>query len=157
MTEEKKKKPVGRPREHDRDEIATQMLEWVKDEESVSLNQFCCTREPPLSPSMVLLWSKECIEFRRAYEKTKAYIGFRREQRLNSGKLHVKAFDLNATVYDLFTKEDRREQAKYESDLKKEADKEVASINFKVNYAPGTESSVQVLPEAISDKGSSSS
>ncbi len=125
MNKDKPKHPGGRPREHDRDAIAQEMIEWAKDEESINLNGFCCSREPPLSPSMVLLWSKECPEFRRAYETTKAFIGHRREQRLNSGKLHVKAFDLNATVYDLFTKEDRRESAEFESELrKKEINKE---------------------------------
>lgn len=121
----KPKHAGGRPREHDRDAIAQQMIEWAKDEESINLNQFCCTLDPPIAPSTIILWTKECSEFRKSYEKTKAFLGYRREQRLNSGKLHVKAFDLNATVYDLFTKEDRRESAEFESELrKKEINKE---------------------------------
>ena len=33
-------------------------------------------------------------------------------------KLHVKAYDLNATTYDYFLKQERRAQAEFEHELK---------------------------------------
>ncbi len=111
---------AGAPRTHDRDAIAKELIEWAKKPDSINLNKFCCTREPPLSPSVVIRWTKECDKFRQSYETAKAFLGARREEWLNSETLHVKAYDLNAANYDLFLKEERKEQAAYESSLKKD-------------------------------------
>lgn len=117
----KKKKepnPVGRPREHDRDKIALDMIEWAKKPNSINLNAFSCNYEPTLTPSMILLWAKEDPEFRRAYDRVKSYVAARREEWLNSERLHVKAYDLNACAYDAYTKADREEKSEFESKLK---------------------------------------
>lgn len=97
----------GRPRIHDREDIARQLIEWARDENSMNLNKFCCTREPPLDPNQILTWSHEDKEFRRAYDIAKGFLAARREERLNNELLHVKAYDLNATVYDQFIKKDK--------------------------------------------------
>lgn len=104
----------GRPREHDRDQIARDLIEWAKLSTSINLNGFCCSREPPLNPRRLADWAKECDNFRGAYEVAKAFLGNRREELLNSELLHVKAYDLNARTYDYFLKE--------EEELKKEAE-----------------------------------
>lgn len=104
----------GRPREHDRDKIGLDLIEWAKLPTSINLNGFCCSREPPLNPRRLADWSKDCDNFRGAYETAKAFLGNRREELLNSELLHVKAYDLNARTYDYFLKE--------EDELKKEAD-----------------------------------
>lgn len=108
----------GRPREHDRDKIALEMLEWAKNENNINLNGFCCTREPPISPSKITNWAKEEDNFRQAYEATKAFIAVRREEKLSNNELHVKAYDLNARVYDHFLKDEHRQQLEFESKLK---------------------------------------
>lgn len=113
-----KKAPVGRPREHDRDQIASDLIEWARKEDSINLNKFCCTREPPLAPSKISIWASECPLFRKAYETAKAFLGARREEWLNQEVLHVKAYDLNATTYDYFLKEEKRDQSAFESKLK---------------------------------------
>lgn len=111
------KRSVGRPREHDRESIMVELIEWAKLPDSINLNGFCCSREPPLSPSFITRWAKECNAFRQAYDTAKAFIGARRERMLNNEQLHVKAYDLNAKTYDHFMKEERREEMVFESKL----------------------------------------
>lgn len=116
---------AGRPREHNREKIAEDLIEWAKLDGSINFNKFCCTREPPIAPSKLTHWAAECEEFRQALETARAFIGARREEMLTQGTLHVKAYDLNANTYDYFLKMERREQAKFESDLKKEEEKKI--------------------------------
>lgn len=110
----------GRPREHDRDAIMEELVEWAKLPNSLNLNGFCCSREPPISPSKITNWAKECPRFRQAYEEAKAFIAQKREQNLALGTLHVKAYDLNASVYDHFLKDERRTQLEFEAEIKKQ-------------------------------------
>ncbi len=113
--------PVGAPRQRDREKIAKDLLEWAKREESINLNEFCCLFcDPPMPPSELYRWAhEEDKEFLKAYEAVKAFIGFRREKKLNNNELHVKAYDLNATTYDFFLKQEKRQQAEFEAELKK--------------------------------------
>lgn len=121
---------AGRPREHDRDKIADELVEWAQLDSSTNLNGFCATRF--LAPSKITLWAKECDRFRQAYEIAKTAVGLRREQKLSDGTLHVKAYDLNAAVYDYFLKEERREQAKFESTLN-QTTPDTLAINGKID------------------------
>lgn len=122
---------AGRPREHDREQIAKDLINWAKLESSINFNKFCCTREPPIPASKLLLWSKECDKFRAAYETAKAFLGCRREEWLSSERLHVKAYDLNANVYDLFAKDEKMSNAAYESSLGKNQVAEAVRDEFK--------------------------
>ena len=108
----------GRPREYDRGKVVNDLIEWAKKDDSINLNKFCALNGIP--PSTILRWKDEDKDFREAYEFAKTYIGFRREEQLSKGKLHVKAYDLNATVYDAFGREEKLAMAKHESDLKKQ-------------------------------------
>src|SRR5260221_9171784 len=94
--------PVGRPREHNREQIAIDMVDWAKRPDSINLCKFCATYEPPMDPCKISIWAKECDMFRKAYNIAKAFLGYRREEMLNAESLHVKAYDLNATTYDFF-------------------------------------------------------
>src|SRR5258708_19190957 len=89
---------IGRPREHNREQIAKDLIEWARKPESINLNEFCAHYEPIISPPKIGQWARECSEFRSAYEAAKAFLGYRREQKLNKQELHVKAYDLNATT-----------------------------------------------------------
>lgn len=115
---------IGRPREHDRDAIALELIEWSMKPDSINLNGFCCSRVPPLAPSKITQWALECDYFRQAYEAAKTFIAVRREERLSAGTLHVKAYDLNSSVYDHFLKDERRAQARFEASLKDEKTEE---------------------------------
>jgi hypothetical protein len=112
---------AGRPRVHDRESIAEELIEWAKLPDSINFNKFCCTREPPIPASKLLQYSKDCDQFRAAYETAKTFIASRREEWLSKDQLHVKAYDLNATVYDLFAKDDKIENAEREAKLRASA------------------------------------
>ena len=111
------KNTVGRPREHDRKEIAEKLVTWAKLDNSLNLCAFCCLNEIP--PSRLAVWARECNQFCIAYELSKSFIAVRREQKLSSGELHVKAYDLNASTYDYFLKEEKREEKSFDAELKK--------------------------------------
>lgn len=118
MKKQKKKHPGGRPREHDREQIAIDMIKWAEKYDSINLCKFCALYEPKIPPYKLSIWAKEDEEFRKAHEIAKAFLGFRREEWLNTEKLHVKGYDLNAQTYDFFLKEEKRQQAEFESSLK---------------------------------------
>lgn len=115
---------MARPREHDRDKIASDLIEWAKLDDSINLNKFCALNE--LTPSKITDWARECNKFRGAYELAKTFIGYRREEKLTKNELHVKCYDLNASTYDYFLKQEKREQAEFESNLKKEEAKQAS-------------------------------
>lgn len=129
MTEQKRdcleemRVKMGRPRKYDRDQVALMLLDWAFKEDSLNLNGFC--GEILITPSKITEWAREENNFRLAYETAKAIISERREQKLNDGELHVKAYDLNASVYDHFLKMERREFAQFESLLKSQTENNV--------------------------------
>ncbi len=106
----------GRLREHDREQIAKDLVVWAEKEDSINLNGFCAIKL--IAPSKISEWAKQDDFFREAYEIAKSFLGERRERLLTNDMLHVKAYDLNAPVYDRFLKEERMEMAKYETLLK---------------------------------------
>lgn len=112
-------KPFGRPREHNREKISKDLITWARKEDSINLCKFCALYDPIIPPKKLSEWAKEDDNFREAYESAKAFLGFRREEWLNAEVLHVKAYDLNAQTYDYFLKEEKQEQAKFESNLNK--------------------------------------
>jgi len=107
---------VGAPRTHDREEVRNKMIEWALEEESLNLNGFC--RRVMISPQCILRWAKEEELFGSTYNLVRSILGDRRERALKEGNLHVKAYDLNATTYDAFLKEEKKEMMEYEYKLK---------------------------------------
>jgi hypothetical protein len=120
---------MGRPLLHDKEEIAKRLIVWAEKETSLNLNAFCA--ENRICPSDIFLFSKKCEPFSKAVKFAKACLAIRREQNLNSGKMHAKAYDLNAAVYDLFLKEEKREQVRFEAEMKKgDDDKKVSLVDL---------------------------
>lgn len=118
---------AGRPG-HDKEEVAKQLIAWSKLDDSINLCGFSADHD--VAPRTIMTWAKENEEFRRTYEAVKTRIGARRERLLNAGQLHVKAYDLNANVYDLYRKEESREQLTFESDLKnKDANTQIENLS----------------------------
>ncbi len=115
----------GRPREHDRDAIALELIEWAKKEDSINLNAFCCSREPCLDPAKVCQWAREDDKFRQAYRAAKAFLAVRREKWLSSEQLHQAAYNRNAKVYDFFEREESRDEFKFQKELEAAVGKEV--------------------------------
>jgi len=107
----------GAPRTHDRSKVAQDLIEWAQRETSINLCAFC--REYKVNASPVIRWAKEDPdEFGQAYEYAKLCLGERREKMLKDNLIHVKAYDLNATTYDLFMRDERRSQAEFENSIK---------------------------------------
>jgi hypothetical protein len=111
---------IGRPREYNLEEIAKKLVEWAQKEDSVNLNGFCA--DNGYVPSYITRWARENETFCAAYEYSKACLGKRRERKLSNNELHVKAYDLNATVYDHFLKDEKRLNAEFEAKLKVQTD-----------------------------------
>ena len=113
---------MGRPIEYDLKVIAQELIDWAKKSDSINLNKFCALHDPIINPKRLSEWAKKDPDFMEAYEAAKSFLGFRREENLNSETLHVKAYDLNASVYDYFLKEERLEEKKLDASLKKESE-----------------------------------
>lgn len=111
-------RPPGRPIERNREQLAAELIEWSNLPDSINFNAFCCSRTPPLSPMKMMEYSNSNYEFRVAYEIAKAAVAARREMKLAKQEIHPKAFDLNATVYDQFAKNEKRGDLEYEYALK---------------------------------------
>lgn len=124
-------KKMGRPREHDRDEIAEKMVIWAKKESSLNLCGFCA--EVEIDPCKITQWATDCENFRKAYRHAKALLGERRERRLSEGTLHQKAYGLNAHVYDQFLKDEARDLIKYEADVRKPSEVMDHVVNVVIN------------------------
>jgi hypothetical protein len=116
----------GRPREHNREKIGQELIEWAKKENSINLNAFCCSREPCLDPCKLSNWAKEDDEFRQAYRSAKAFLAARREQWLSTEQLHQAAYNRNAKVYDYFEREEAREDFTFQKELEAKVGKEIS-------------------------------
>lgn len=107
----------GRPRTYDRDEVEQNLISWALREDSVSMTGFSADYLIP--PSVVLKWVRADPDgFGQTYDVVRSLIAKRREHRLNNGQLHIKAYDLNASHYDRYLKDDQQADKKYEADLK---------------------------------------
>jgi hypothetical protein len=122
----KKKNIGGRPRKHDREQIANDMIKWAEKFDSINVNKFCALYKPPFSVRKLSEWSKEDDNFRESYDIVKSFLAFRREEWVSQDKLHVKAYDLSACAYDHIIKEEKRQQAEFESALK---EKELIAVS----------------------------
>jgi hypothetical protein len=111
----------GRPREHNRDQIALDLLDWVQQDGSTNLCGFCA--DMMLDPCKISQWANEDAEFRKCVNIAKMHIARRREAMVNARLLYSKAYEMNAPVYDLFLKEEKQLQAQFESRLKQEESK----------------------------------
>lgn len=109
---------MGRPKEYDREAIAKALVEWAIKDDSLNLNGFCTTHDPLIPPPYLSIWANEDEQFSKAYNLAKAFLAVRRERKLKEGELHVKAYDLNAAVYDFFLRDERRKEKEHEAGLK---------------------------------------
>ena len=142
---------MGRPVERDREVLALELIEWAKLDDSINLNGFCVTRVPPLAPQKVTLFAEENENFREAYNFAKSAIAERRELRLNTGTLHVKAYDLNASVYDHFIRGERTREAKEKNKLAIELATEIEKVKSQNgSVPPEIQSKVEELFSTIS-------
>ena len=149
-SEKKSANPNGRPREHDRDQIALDLIEWAKKEDSINVNKFCAMYNPPFACKKLSEWSHEDPRFRESYDIAKTFLAFRREEWVSTDMLHVKAYDLTAAAYDHVVKEERMLQSTFESNLRKEQEKSAPNVIVKVSH-DGLGSGINISAEGISN------
>lgn len=112
---------MGVPRVWDREKVFNDLLEWSKLPDSINLCAFCAKHSLPAT--LLIRWQKEDENFSQTYEVAKLNLAAKRETMLNNETLHVKAYDLNATNYDVFLRDEKRSQAEFESALKERENK----------------------------------
>ena len=106
-----KKRVKGRPREYDADKIAQELLQWVKDEDSINFAGFCADRG--YLPGLIWRLEKESEEFSNAYILAKMKLAERRERFLNAEMLNYGSFQRYQSGYDPFlTKAEDEEKDK---------------------------------------------
>lgn len=96
------KRKAGRPREYDADILAEELLEWVKNEDSINFVQFCADRG--YLPSLIWRLDKESENFSYAYSIAKMKLAERRERFLNADLLNYGAYQRYQASYDPFLK-----------------------------------------------------
>ena len=116
----KPKRAVGHPVVHNKSLIARKLVEWAQLDTSINLNGFCISLDPPLAPQNLTAFAHVNKELQEALSIAKAFVSCRRENKLSSGLLHTRAYELNSAVYDFFLKQHRREQAEFDAQLKAE-------------------------------------
>ena len=114
---------AGAPRKYDRDKIAQDFIAWAKDNpNALSVPMFATSIG--LNSEMLLNWSKEDPEFRRAYNTGKELIGINRLKatmvsKEDEGKrLEKSIYTQTLGNYDLDVREYQREEKKFEASLK---------------------------------------
>lgn len=121
------KRSPGRQRIYDPILIAEELLEWVKDEDSINFSGFCADRG--YLPTLIWRLEKECTEFSEAYTLAKLKLAERRERFLNSDMLNYGAFQRYQSGYDPFlTKAEDEEKDKDAHRKKGIVEKEQANL-----------------------------
>lgn len=107
----------GRPG-RDLVELAADLVQWSTLDSSTNLNGFCALRSIP--PFKLSQYARENPVFRLSFDLSKAHLAQRREDYLGQGLLHVKAYDINASNYDYFLRDERRTTLEHEVKTKKD-------------------------------------
>ncbi len=151
-----KKKLGGRLREHDREDIADKLIVWAKLDSSINLCKFCFENE--IVPQKLSEWAKVDEKFREALQFARVCLGFRREEKLNNGEINTVGYNLNASTYDYFLKEEKRDQLTFESEIRKKEQAEIVDqYVFGLNYINDSNNPIQVPPQNLPDTTPSSS
>jgi len=108
----------GRPKEWDTDFLKREMLTWAKLPNSLNINAFCCSLDPEIDPEYLRQLVNKDPDFSRVYRIVKAYLCTRREQANSEKLLSDAAFKSALRHYDLFLKEDWKDEETFKSGLK---------------------------------------
>lgn len=98
------KRKAGRPREYDAEKIASELLEWSRDEESINIAQFCADRG--YLPGLIWRLEKESEDFSYAYTIARLKLAERRERLMNNDLLNYGAWQRYQRGYDPFLAKD---------------------------------------------------
>ena len=126
---------AGRKREHDRDQIAIDLIEWARKDSSINPNEFSAYYDPPFAVQKLSEWSHEDPLFREAYNICKSFIASRRERLTMSGEMPSHVYSLNASVYDFLIKEEKQSQARFEAELNNQQESKYGEEEIKRHEA----------------------
>lgn len=121
MAQSKKKlienRKPGRPREYDAEKIAQELIEWVKDEDSINFAQFCADRG--YLPGLIWRLEKESEDFSYAYTIAKLKLAERRERLMNNDLLNYGSWQRYQRGYDAFLAKDEDDKEDKDAARKK--------------------------------------
>lgn len=120
---------MGRPRKYDRKKLAEALMEWALKEDSINMLGF--TKLTGIEADVILQIKNKDKDFARSYSAVKNIIGHRREEALAKGDLHLQAYKCNANAYDQYMVESRREEAKFDSELRKNENESYSEEDMK--------------------------
>lgn len=106
---------MGRPREHDRDKIAKELLEWSTNPTAFNLIQF--TRPRMLSVTKLPDWADEDANFREALKLAKESIAMNRFEAAVEGVLPFSEVHRNEYNYDPLHKAHARDEKEFDLQL----------------------------------------
>src|SRR5271166_5965924 len=111
---------MARPREWDREALKDRLMLWAELPDSLNLNAFCCQPDILIDPTKLMLFVREDDSFRQVYNSAKAHIAVRREEANAQKELSNCAFAISHSVYDLITREEKREEMRFLKGLEKD-------------------------------------
>lgn len=103
-----KKRKAGRPREYCPEKMAEELTKWVKEEDSISMAQFCAERG--YMPELIWRLNQESEEFSEAYTLARLRLAERRERHLNNNLLNYGAWQRYQRMYDPFLAKDEEDE-----------------------------------------------
>lgn len=116
----------GRPPEWDTDFLKREIILWARLPNSLNINAFCCSLDPEIDPDYLLYLIKKDPEFSRIHRIVKTYLSARREEANSEKLLSDAAFKSALRHYDLFLKEDWKEEETFKANLSKEIETDVS-------------------------------
>lgn len=138
----------GRPPKYDSIALAKSLDEWSKLETSYNLVGFCLKEE--ICDYTLHDLNDRCEVFSNSLKLARMRLSERRDAMLMANTLPAKMWERYVDCYDPFLYKHEEKKKDNEAKRKQEDSKQISSINFKVNYAPGNGDSIQILPEVIS-------
>jgi hypothetical protein len=109
----------GRPREHDREDVARQMIEWAKREDSLTLTGF--SAKTMISSTIIRNWRSLDPNFRALTDIIYDIIAERRERKYNAGEIKDRSYSIHSRVYDGYLDEKLLEVYGKETKIKSDA------------------------------------
>lgn len=122
------KECVDRRNKYKPEEVAEQLLEWVQEEDSVTITAFCA--DYGYHMQYVDRWRTISPEFSYAFDIARMKIAERRERLHNTDLVKVAPYTRYQSLYDPFLQKHEREEKEFESKTKRSELKEVNEANL---------------------------
>lgn len=119
--EEKKKNPGGRPRKYDREKVFNDLVEWSKTDNALILADIHQVID--VTYDELLSWIIDEPKFACHMKQIRLNLASKRERLHNEGKITYASYGKYQRHYDIYLKQDERDELAYEYELKASIDK----------------------------------